>query len=286
LEEAEVRVLLVPNTSKSETAQAVRTATAWLSDNAHEPVLLRDDAEACGLPELGLDVAEIGADVVVALGGDGTIIKSVHVLEGSDPPVLGVNFGRLGFLSGADAEDLLHALEVVTKGGARVESRMTLSASVVGEDSETVTRRAVNEVFVGRIGASRVVDLAVLVNGEETVAYTCDGLIVASPTGSTAYALSAGGPVVSPEVRGLVLVPVAPHTLADRAIVFGPEDRIEIVCPTGRAREVCVTVDGQDVSCTTAVNRVEVCRSERDLRLLRLDGRDFLRVVGAKFLGA
>lgn len=281
-----MRVLLVPNTSKAEATDAVRRLAAWLAERGHEVVLAADDAGEVGLPELGVPQNELGGPgLVVALGGDGTIIKAVHILGDVDAPILGVNFGRVGFLSGAEAPNLTEAVEAALDGRASEERRMTLEATVFQGGREAGHYHALNEFFVGRRGASRVTDLTVRVNDRDLVSYTCDGIIVASPTGSTAYALSAGGPIVSPEVRGIVLVPVSPHTLADRAIILGPDDTLEIACPTGRRADVCMTVDGVEVPCRMALERVTVWRSSRDVTLLRLDGRAFLDVAARKFLG-
>lgn len=281
-----MRVLLVPNTGKPETVEAVRTLRARVTDAGHEVVLASDDAEVCGVPELGRPPTELGVpDLTVALGGDGTIIKAVHLQGDVDTPILGVNFGRVGFLSGAASDDLTESVEAVLAGDACREKRMTLQAVVEQGGREVGHYQALNEVFVGRRGASRVVDLSVRVDGTDLAQYTCDGMIVASPTGSTAYALSSGGPIVSPAVEGLVLVPVSPHTLADRAMVLGPGAEVEISCPSARAVDVCLTVDGQAVPCRMALERVRVWRGDRDVTLLKLDGRDFLEVAARNFLG-
>lgn len=281
-----MRVLLVPNTGKPETKRAIGELVPWLLERGHEPVLTATDADACERPDLGASPSAVGPlDLAVALGGDGTIIKAAHLVGDTGAAVMGINFGRVGFLTGAESERLIPAVEAALAGEARVEQRMTLEATLTSGDRELGRHRALNEVFVGRRGGSRVVDLSVSVNGRPLAAYTCDGIIVASPTGSTAYALSAGGPIVSPHVRGLVLVPVAPHTLADRALVLGPQDSVEISCVTGRSSDVCLTVDGQEVPCRVALERVTVWASERDVTLLRLDGRDFLDVASSKFLG-
>jgi NAD+ kinase len=264
---------------------AVAGLAETLREQGHEPVLLPEDAAACGVEDLGVPQARIGApDLTVALGGDGTIIRAFHVQGETGAPILGVNFGRVGFLSGAEADALHDAVRAALAGDAAEERRMTLEAEVTQDGREVGHYHAINEVFVGRRGGSRVVDLTVIVNDMEVATYTCDGIIVSSPTGSTAYALSAGGPIVSPAVEALVMVPVAPHTLGDRAIVLGPEDRVEIVCPSDRGLDVCVTVDGRTVPCRLALERLKVWRGSRDVTLLKLSGRDFLGVARNKFL--
>ena len=145
---------------------------------------------------------------------------------------------------------------------------------------------ALNEVFVGRLVAGRVVELAVRVDGHDLTRYTGDGVIVATSTGSTAYALSAGGPIVAPEVDCMLVVPVAAHTLARRAVVLPAECEVELACPNERRAEACVTIDGDQVPCEQPFERVRVWRGDRDVSLLKLDGTAFLDVVREKFLGA
>lgn len=285
--ESDVRVLIVPNTGKAKTAAAARELASVLADEGHEVVLIAEDAVACDLEDLGIARTDVGVpDMAVALGGDGTIIRTVHVLGEAATPILGVNFGRLGFMTGASSETLTDSVRAALAGTARTESRMTLHAAISMEERDVGHYEGLNEVFVGRIGASRVVDLSVKVNGHDVATFTCDGLIVATSTGSTAYALSAGGPIVSPDARCLILVPVAPHTLASRAIVIGPEDEIEIVCPAANRSDICITVDGQQIPCRMALQSVRVRMGERVVRLLKLDGRDFYDVLRAHFFGA
>ncbi|TDB38952.1 MAG: NAD(+)/NADH kinase [Actinobacteria bacterium] len=259
----------------------------WLDARGCEAVLVTDDAEACAMPLRGVSRSEIGEPgLAVALGGDGTILKAVHLLAGVDAPILGVNLGRLGFLSGAEESELFSALESVLAGEARIERRATLQALVDVGGREAGRFHALNEVFVGRGGGARVVELEVCVNGARLWDFPCDGVIVATPTGSTAYALSAGGPIVSPDVRGIVLVPVAPHTLDSRPVVIGPSDTVEISCPNRARADACVTVDGDQVPCRRALDSVTIRAGEHDVRLLKPDGKGFIEVLADKFLGA
>jgi NAD+ kinase len=281
-----VRVLLVPNPANARSVAATRSVCARLAASGYEPVLAGDDANACDVGSFGVPRSEIGTpELAIALGGDGTILKAVHLLGTADVPVLGVNLGRLGFLSGGDGADLDRVIEAALAGEARIERRETIEAAIEVGGRAVGTYRALNEVFVGRGGGARVVELEISVNGETIARYLCDGVILATPTGSTAYALSAGGPLVSPEVRGMVLVPVAPHTLAARPIVLGPNDLIRISCPNPSRADACVTVDGDQVPCRTALDGVDIHVGDHDVRLMRLDGRGFYESLSDSFLG-
>jgi NAD+ kinase len=278
-----LRVLIVPNTENPSALAAARELAAWLTAAGHTPMLLPDDARTAGL--LGLAVARdaLGAPaLVVTLGGDGTILHAVHALDGESVPVLGVNLGRLGFLTGADAQEMTESVAAALAGEARIETLATLDVRVHGEPPHA--RRALNEVFLGRGVGSRAVEFAIAVNGSPLMRFVCDGVIVATATGSTAYALSVGGPLLAPSVSGNLLVPVGAHTLAQRPFVLGPDDVVEVTCPNPQRSDACVTVDGVQVECGV-FSRVEVRRGTHEVALVRPHGRDFYDVVRRKFLG-
>lgn len=281
-----MRVLLVPNPANPRSVEATRLVAGHLVALGYEPVLIDDDATACGVPLHGVMRAQIGQpELAVALGGDGTILKAVHVLGMSGTPVLGINLGRLGFLAGAAGDDLLEAVDSALAGEACVERRQTIEASVVAGGRPVGSYSGLNEIFVGRSGLSRGVELQLSVNGTALYRFICDGAVISTPTGSTAYALSAGGPIVSPDVRGLVFVPVAAHALNARPMVFGPADVVTLSCPNPVRADACVMVDGDPVPCRTALESVEIRVGEHDLHLLKLDGRDFYTTLSTTFLG-
>lgn len=243
------------------------------------------DADECGLPELGVPRVEARqVDLAVALGGDGTMLKAVHIIGTSDVPLLGVNLGRLGFLSGAESEHLEQALAAALAGEARVERRSMLEADVMVGGKQAGVFFALNEVYVGRSGAARAVELEVAVNGTRLWRLVCDGIVIATATGSTAYALSAGGPIVSPEVRGTIIVPIAPHALGVRPVVAAASDVVEVSCPNPARADACLTVDGDEVPCRRSLERIRATSGSREAALLKIDGEDFFKVVAEKLL--
>ena len=215
--------------------------------------------------------------MVAALGGDGTILKAVHLLGYVEVPILGVNHGRLGFLSGAPAGSLRAQsprrwrAKAASSGGRR--SRHRSSWRVARLASTGLSTRSI----VGKGSAGRVIEADSPSTVLRCSRTTCDGIIVATPTGSTAYALSAGGPIVSPDVAATVVVPVAPHTFSARAIVTGPGDVIEIQLPDPARSDGCVTVDGDVTPCRQAIESVTVKRCDSDVLLVKLDGPRVLR---------
>ncbi len=279
-----MRVLLVPNTGNPVAIAAATELSSWLTVAGFEPVLVSEDADACALDACAIARSEVGEPaLVVALGGDGTILKAVHVLGRAEVPILGVNLGRLGFMSGANGEALRESVEAALAGEGSVERRGTLEATVHMEGREVGRYRALNEVYVGRSATMRVIDLELAVNGTVMNRVRCDGMVVATPTGSTAYAMSAGGPIISPRVQCAVVVPVAPHTLAARPIVVGTSDHIELRLPNPTRRDACVAIDGTLVPCRRDVESVSIVRGEHDVLLVQLDGRDFFEVVRSEF---
>ncbi len=284
--EYEVRVLIVPNLSNPTSVVAACELATWLSSTGFEPLLSSDDASGCGLAEFGVAPTEIGEPgLVVALGGDGTIIKAVHLLGYVEAPVLGVNMGHLGFMTGAIAEDLRESVSSALAGEGHVERRSTLEASVVMDGREVGRYRALNEIFLGRGASGRAVEISLSINDSPMMSTTCDGFIVATPTGSTAYGLSAGGPIVSPDVACNIVVPVAPHTLAARPIVMAPSDVVEMRFPHAARSDACISVDGDAKPCRQLIEKVTVYTCDSDVLLLKLDGRQFYDVLSEEFLG-
>jgi NAD+ kinase len=281
-----MRVLLVPNTANPAAVAAAVDLATWLSGKGLEPRLATEDAAACGLRDLAVAPTEIAEPMLtVALGGDGTILKAVHLLGEIEVPVLGVKFGRLGFLSGAAPGSMRAAVETALAGEARLERRATLTAEVVMEGRSVGSYRALNEIVVSRGASTRVVAFDVAVDGHRVFAARADGVVIATATGSTAYALSAGGPVVAPDFGGMVVVPVAPHTLQTRSLVTGTADTVEITLPDPSRADACVVVDGAPMPCRRSLDSVTVTRGAHDVLLVKLDGRDFYQTVAEEFFG-
>ncbi|HET6351930.1 MAG TPA: NAD(+)/NADH kinase [Coriobacteriia bacterium] len=281
-----MRVLIVPNTANPRAVDAAAELVTWLTGAGVEPVMTSGDAEGCGLPAVGVPASDIGAPALaVALGGDGTILKAFHALGDVEVPLLGVKFGRLGFLAGAEPETMRQSVEAALAGEARIERRATLRADVYMEGRVNGSYRALNEVVVSRGASARVVALRVSVDDHAITDLRADGVIVATATGSTAYALSAGGPIVAPGFGGLVVVPVAAHTLQARPLVTGATDEVSIELSDPARSDACVVVDGDLAPSRRTIERVVVRRGDHDLSLVKLHGRDFYETVADEFFG-
>lgn len=280
-----MRILFVPNVRDPRSVEAVHGLVVWCAARKVDAVLVTADAEACGLVTHGVSASEMGElDLVVALGGDGTTLKAVHLLGDSEVPVLSVKLGRLGFLSGVSPEHARDAIEAALAGETNVERRATLVANVFMDGRAVGSYRVLNEVVLSR-AAARVIRLAVAVNDSVLSTFTADGVIVATATGSTAYALSAGGPVVAPSFGGMVIVPVAPHTLASRAVVTDPADVVGLSLTDPARADAAILIDGVQVPLRGTLDRIEITRGPSDVSLVKWDGRDFYRTLSTEFFG-
>jgi NAD+ kinase len=230
--------------------------------------------------ERNIAVVDDRPDLVLALGGDGTVLRAAHVAHTADALLLGVNLGTLGYLTEVEGSDPADAIDTVLEGGFRVEERMMLRCRLHGRSGERELV-GLNEVLVERSSQRRLVRLEVTVGGESLAAFNADGLIVATPTGSTAYALSAGGPIVSPRASCLVLVPVNAHRIFSRPFVLAPDETVEI--HLGAADQVAsLVLDGAEGCEFSTGERIVVDRHPQPLRLVRLPGPGFIERLRTK----
>ncbi len=223
----------------------------------------------------GLAVADESPDLVISLGGDGTMLKAARVAHASDAPLLGVNIGRLGYLTEVEAGREKEALEAIFQGNFAIEERMMLSARTeVGTDVHSFV--GLNEVLIERSSRYRLVRLEVSVGEDRLASFNADGVIVATPTGSTAYALSAGGPIVSPRAECLIVVPVSAHMIFARPFVFAPDETVTITVRDDSDQNASLVLDGAIGQSLPPGCPVLVGRDPRPLRLVRLTGPDFV----------
>jgi NAD+ kinase len=281
---------LVPHRDRAVAADLARRARAWLVDQGVEVRVPEADAEAVGLAECAVAAAGFakGLDLVLALGGDGTMLRAVQLVYPEPVPILGVNAGQLGYLSAIEATELEGAFPRLLRGEFEVSERMMLEIVIrPGERAAAeapVSERtvfALNEAVVEKVGAGRLIRLLVSINGTPFTTYAADGVIVATPTGSTAYSFSARGPIVSPGHRCLLLTPVSPHMLFDRSLVLGADEELELRVTDGRP--VSLTVDGRHAG-ELAPGDVIVCRAAPGAaRLVARRPDDFHQLLKAKF---
>jgi NAD+ kinase len=230
------------------------------------------------------DEGEIGrsADLVVVLGGDGTLIHAAGLLAGRPVPILGVNMGSLGFMTEVPQSELYQALELVVAGRATISARMKLRVHLHrgGTSERALDAEVLNDVVIAKSALSRMVELDTRCSGNYVATYKADGIIVATPTGSTAYALAANGPIMYPTMRGVIIAPICPHTLTQRPLVVPDEENVEIVLMNDS--EVFLTLDGQKGVPLQRGDRVQVKQSYNRVLLVRNPNIDFFGILRAK----
>lgn len=224
-----------------------------------------------------------GAELVCVLGGDGTILRAAHLVRGSGVPVLGINFGHVGFLAQAEEDALAVTAQQIVDVDYAVEERVALDVVACDGEQEIAQRWALNEVTVEKAARERMVEVLLEIDDRPLSAWSGDGVIVATPTGSTAYAFSAGGPVVWPDVEALLLVPISAHALFARPVVVGPDSRIAVEIVAGAQGRGVMWCDGQRLLDLPDSARIEVSRSATPVRLARLTSAPFTDRLVSKF---
>lgn len=226
------------------------------------------------------DIIERRAQFLISLGGDGTLLQAAREGAPYGIPVLGVNFGKLGFLCEIEKEDVFGALEKVLRQDYILQERLMLSAVVKRVGAAELTHLVLNDVVFSRESTDSVITLQANLSGEPTISYPADGLIVATPTGSTAYSLSAGGPIVSPNVQTILLTPLAAHSLSARPVVVSNLEEIEIILVSGE--QCMVTFDGRNSARICSGETVVIKTAKVKAQLIRLGSRSFSQVVREK----
>ncbi len=279
-------VLLLAHTGRATVTAAARRAVQRLQDAGVEVRMLPDEAADVGLTDIrrcadAPDSAN-GAELVLVLGGDGSILRSAELARAASVPLLGVNLGRVGFLAEAEQEDLDTTLDRVLDKDYSVEERMTLDVEVRLDGAVVATGWALNEVSVEKAVRERMLELVLGIDGRPLSRWGCDGVVVATPTGSTAYAFSAGGPVVWPSVEALLVVPISAHALFSRPLVAAPTSTVALEVLAGGATAV-LACDGRRTHPLPHGSQVEVRRGSDPVLLAHLQDRAFTDTLVRKF---
>ena len=280
-----VAVALFLHHHRPEAVELAADATRWLTERGHEVRLPAPDAELAGRPDLahGDDDISVGLDLAISLGGDGTMLRSIDCVSPAGVPVIGVNLGQLGYLVEVEPTGIRMALKRFLAGAYELEERMLLSVALAraGEPAGPPVASAMNEAVLEKTPMGHTVRLSVSVDGEFFTTYAADGLIVATPTGSTAYSFSARGPIIAPAHRALLLTPVSPHMLFDRSLVLDPTAvvRLEVRQP----RPATLSVDGRNLGDLEPGDAVECTAAPWSAHVVTFGHHDFLRILKGKF---
>ena len=278
---------LLTNYSKDKRLVYTRMIKTYITENGGSYWIPRYISEPDKDGDQRYDFSDMPEDIecVLVLGGDGTLLQAARELLQRHIPLLGINLGTLGFLTSAEKSELPKCLDSVLDDSCSIDERMMLEGVAYHGSEKIQMNIALNDVIIARAGFSRLVELKIYVNGELLSIYNADGIIVSTPTGSTGYSLSAGGPIIFPQTDMIVITPICPHSLQARSLVVSGEDRIMI--EIGRRRktqkeEAMVTFDGRSAQELETGDRIEIYKAQETTQLIRLKGRSFYQVLQNK----
>ena len=276
------RVGVVAKSHRPEAQEVVRQLIDWLRTKDREIVLDLDTAALAGTDETGIEKEDIprAVDLVVVLGGDGTLLSVARLLGSDEVPILGVNLGGLGFLTEITLDELYPVLGTVLDGKYRVSRRMLLEVTVRQQGEAATTHVVLNDVVITKGALARIIELEVSVQQEYVTTYRADGLIICTPTGSTAYGLSAGGPILFPSMRAVILVPICPHTLTNRPLVLPEDATVQVMLESHD--KVYLTLDGQVGFPLRHRDLVEVRRADREIALIVSPKKSYYEILRSK----
>ena len=280
---------IITNKDKDPGFQTTRFVKEYLEKRGKKCTIRENMVESGGNYKY-TDAAGIPDDVdcVLVLGGDGTLLQASRDLTERDLPLLGINMGTLGYLAEVDRKGIEPALERLLAGEYQIVSRMMISGEVYHQGKKVMEDLALNDIVIGRYGRLRIIDFKIYVNGEYLNRDSADAMVISTPTGSTGYSLSAGGPIVSPEASMLLMTPVAPHTLNTRSIILPDDAEITVEMLPGHSRsgdDAEVTFDGDTSVRLTCTDKVVIRKAVKKTRLIKINQISFLEVLRTKMNG-
>lgn len=277
-----LNIAIVGRHEDSRVAEPMQVLTDYLTKSGIR--VLAANALQLDLPVTRMTETELceHADLVIAIGGDGTMLYASRLARPTGTPILGINRGRLGFLADVTPEDMIAGVEQVLRGDYTRDSRMLLQATLLQSSGKQSTAYALNDVVLKRRETGRMVDFSTQVGGVYVNTHSGDGMIVATPTGSTAYALSCGGPIISPQLDALVVVPVCPHTLTDRPIVIPADQAIDIALLERDGTTASITIDGRAFGTIRPADRLTISAAAQRATLIHPPSYDFYGILRSK----
>ena len=260
----------------------------WLAERGIKlvggPEIERERIEhqtGCAVDEVSTETLPTDVDLMLVLGGDGTMIATARMIGDHEVPVLGVNYGGLGYLAEFRIEELYSALESILSNNYRLDKRVMLAVELLRDEVSVTTNRVLNDVVINKSALARIIEIEAFFNGQFVNSFRADGLIVSTPTGSTAYNLSAGGPVIFPSMNAVVVTPICPFTLSNRPIVVPDDAEIELILKTDQ-EEVALTLDGQVGFPLKVEDRVKISKSRTMFNLIQPSNRNYFEVLRDK----
>lgn len=277
---------IVPNYSKEPAMRLVGELAAFLMQKECKVVLTYKVAEMTGLKELGVTKYELysKSDFIIVLGGDGTLLDTGRKAAKFGTPLLGINMGTMGFLAAADGSEANETIEKVLNGEYKIEKRLMLEAEILSDTDSPKQYKAVNDVCITRGVFTKITEYNIYVNEEYLATFRADGIIISTPTGSTAYNLSAGGPVLKPDIACMVITPICPHSLHSRSIVVSADDAVRIEASFGSNGDIIMSMDGQTSVILNNGDIINVRKSESSMNIIKTNKRSFYEILRKKLI--
>jgi NAD+ kinase len=274
---------IISRPRRSNLSEVVPPLLAWLEARGLHVTFDQETAASLPKPSEGRSREQVAAasDLLLVLGGDGTLLAAARVAAPRGIPILPINMGSLGFLTSFMLDELYPALQDILAGRVIISERVMLHAELERGDKILDKQTVLNEVVINKGALARMIELELSIDGDFVCRYRADGLIVASPTGSTAYSLSAGGPIVHPSVESFIITPICPHTLSDRPVVIADTSIIDVKLSAG-TESVFLTLDGQKGIPLQATDRVRVSRAQQRLKLIQTPNKSYFDILRSK----
>lgn len=274
---------LIVNYKKEKTRETACRIINWLNSKKLKVCIEGNKGKEIGMEELNCPTEKFlkNVDLIISLGGDGTLLRAARLAAAKDIPVFGVNLGGLGFLTQVGIDSLEKSLEKLYQGRYFLDERMMLNCTVKRREEEIKKFTALNDVVIGKGAFARIICLATYVNNDYVITYSADGLVVSTSTGSTAYSLSAGGPIVNPNINSIILTPICPHTLSARPLIVGENDQVKVKLESNEEK-VMVTIDGQEGFVLKPKDEVIIKKSNHKARLITFKEKSFYAILREK----
>lgn len=277
---------MIPNIRKDVDLVMTKKVLKWFEDHKFKVLVTPEIGDVLGRMDLTITKDQLfkTSDCILVLGGDGTLLGVAQQAALEGVPIIGVNLGRLGFLTDIEKETALASFEKLVTKDYYIEERMMLEVNIISENDQRHQFIALNDLSVTRDSYSRMIDYSIYINKQYADVYPADGVIVATPTGSTAYSLSAGGPIVDPKANIMVITPICPHTIYSRSIIVSEQDTIDILIPELQGGSVGVSIDGKKVYSVKANDIINVSKSKISSKLLKLSEYNFYDILRNKIV--
>lgn len=275
------KIGIICKSGRREPREILRELLPWLRGKGYETFVEQEAADALNIEGFSRDLIASTVDVVFVLGGDGTMLSVSRAVAARSVPILGINLGSMGFMAEINKDELYEVVDRILSGDCTVEERLMLTAKIRRNGQEVSEYTVLNDVVINKGALARIIDMETFINGKYVTTFKADGLIIATPTGSTAYSLSASGPIIYPTLDSMLLTPICPHTLTNRPILLPHDFRIEVAIRT-LSEDVYLTLDGQVGAPLRLDDVIEITQADYKTRLLIPYERDYFEILRNK----